>query len=73
VSDLSPAMPRFGSIERASDYFGLSRSSIYELLAEGKLIARKFGRKTLIDFAHAAEFMNGLPRADIRMSERRAA
>ena len=40
---------------------GLSRSSIYEALKRGDLIAHKAGRRTLIAFAELEAYMASLP------------
>ena len=41
--------------------YGVGRSLTYCLIAEGKLIARKAGRRTLIDAASAARWYAALP------------
>ena len=39
---------------------GISRSSVYNLLAEGKIAKVKYGRRTLIT-THPQTFLAGLP------------
>lgn len=41
---------------------GLSRTTIYALLKEGKLEARKLGRRTLIEDASLRRLIEALPR-----------
>lgn len=40
---------------------GMSRTSIYEALKRGDLIARKAGRRTLISFADLEAYLASLP------------
>lgn len=42
---------------------GLSRSSLYNLIAEGRLIPRKYGARTLLLFDELDAFLRGLPLA----------
>jgi Helix-turn-helix domain len=42
-------------------HYGIGRSLTYELIADGKLIARKAGRRTLIDADSAARWYASLP------------
>ena len=49
------------TIPQAIDFSGLSRSVIYEALKEGKLHARKAGRRTLIEDAELRRFIGSLP------------
>ncbi len=44
----------------------LGRTKIYEAIREGLLIARKFGRKTLILRSDLRQFLNALPSATDR-------
>ncbi|WP_375598319.1 helix-turn-helix domain-containing protein [Devosia sp. Naph2] len=49
------------SIEQAAIVMGISKSSIYTLIDEGKLVARKFGRRTVITRFDAEVFLQSLP------------
>jgi excisionase family DNA binding protein len=40
---------------------GLSRDKVYSLIREGKLKARKVGRRTLVTSSDLQEFLRGLP------------
>jgi excisionase family DNA binding protein len=42
---------------------GLGRDSIYSAIRDGHLVARKFGRRTLITDDDLRQFLAGLPRA----------
>ena len=41
--------------------YSVGRSLAYRLIADGSLVARKAGAKTLIDSASAERWYNGLP------------
>lgn len=41
---------------------GMSRTTIYEALKRGDLIARKAGRRTLIPFASLESYLANLPK-----------
>jgi hypothetical protein len=53
--------PAFATIQEWGEISGVGRSKTYELLAEGKLIARKLGARTLVDVHHGLAFMASLP------------
>jgi excisionase family DNA binding protein len=53
--------------------YGIGRSSTYELLAQGKLRAVKFGSKVLISVAEADALFDNLPAAKINHCRSRAA
>ncbi len=57
--------PAFGDIPTASKILGLSRSAIYRGLADGSLLARKHGKRLMIDLEHGIRWMNSLPVARI--------
>lgn len=54
------------SVESFCEAYALRRSKAYQLIAEGKLVARKIGRKTVIDVDSAEAWYANLPHADIR-------
>jgi hypothetical protein len=62
----STAMPRFGTIPRAVDYSGRSRSRLYQLAAKHEGLFRKDGKSTLVDFAILDRILDGLPVARIK-------
>jgi excisionase family DNA binding protein len=51
------------SITETCGLTGLGRDTIYAAIRSGKLIARKFGRRTLITDDDLRQFLAGLPRA----------
>ncbi|MFN8926639.1 MAG: helix-turn-helix domain-containing protein [Rhodospirillales bacterium] len=57
------ARPIAVTIAEASALSGLSRSSLYNLIAEGRLSPRKYGARTLILFDELDAFLRGLPLA----------
>jgi hypothetical protein len=62
--DLEPlAVP----IELAAALTGTSITSIYVANSEGRLIFRKFGSRSLVDFASLREFVTSLPTATTRV------
>jgi hypothetical protein len=59
---ISSISPRYGTIAEFGRRYGPGRTMAYELLATGKIVAVKLGRKTLVDFASADQYFAGLPR-----------
>jgi excisionase family DNA binding protein len=59
---------RAHSIAEACALTGLGRDTIYSAIRDGKLVARKLGRRTLVTDDDLRQFLTGLPRA----GERRA-
>lgn len=57
----------FASIDEWGRISGMGRTSIYEAISRGDLIARKMGSKTLIDVRHGVTWLNSLPMAAIRI------
>ena len=60
--------PKMLGIAQITRRYGIGRSSVYELLAAGKVRGVKFGSKTLIDVASADALFATLPAAEIRGS-----
>lgn len=61
------------SIAEAVRLSGISRSSIYNALGEGRLIAVKNGSKTLILLHSLRNLVENLPLATIRTAKKQAA
>jgi hypothetical protein len=59
-------MPRFGTIPRAVDYSGRSRSRLYQLAAKHEGLFVKDGKSTLVDFAILNQILDELPIAKIK-------
>ena len=49
------------SIAEAAVEAGVARDKVYEAIREGRLEARKWGRRTLITYDALQRFINGLP------------
>jgi hypothetical protein len=63
--------PKYCSIADWGVISGMSRSSTYEALGDGRLKAVKLGVRTLIDVEHGLAYLAALPAADIRPCHRR--
>jgi hypothetical protein len=61
----STASPRFGSIPRAIEHSGRSRSRLYQLAGQYPGLFRKDGKSTLVDFAVLDKILDELPVAKI--------
>ena len=58
----STAPTRLGySVAEVARRLGASRSVVYQLIADRKLLARKLGRKTVLSESDIADFVRGLP------------
>ena len=49
------------SVDEAAMRAGLGRDRIYTAIRNGDLVARKYGRRTLITSEALQRFLNGLP------------
>jgi excisionase family DNA binding protein len=58
--------PQYSRIAAACARWGLSRSGIYRLAAEGHIRLVKLGGSTLVDCDSVREFMASLPAASVR-------
>ena len=52
---------RMFGIPELSKLLGISRSSIYEAIKEGALVASKLGKRTLFKREHVRAFLESLP------------
>jgi len=50
------------SVREVTRKTGLGKSALYEALADGRLAARKFGRRTLVLKRDLEAFLDALPR-----------
>ena len=57
--------PRYGRIPEACARYGWSRSRLYRLAGERKIVVLKVGRASFVDFDSADRFMASLPIAKI--------
>ncbi len=62
--------PLLYPINDAKRMIGSGTTRLYELIASGKLDARKAGGRTLITAASLREYAENLPKADIRTGQR---
>jgi len=51
----------FGDIKATCQRYGIGRSTLYELLKDRRIRAKKLGARTLIEFASVDEYLAGLP------------
>src|SRR4030088_2824111 len=49
------------SPQRAADYLSISKRALYFLMADGVLIAKKSGARTLVDFESVKKYYASLP------------
>ena len=68
-----PLTPKFYRLEEWYLYASMGRSSTYRAIAAGKLKAVKNGSRLLIDAESGEEFLNSLPRAEIKPDRKVAA
>lgn len=59
--------PLAHAIPDAARAIGIGRSAVYELIADGRLDARKLGGRTVITDESLRELIASAPKADIRM------
>lgn len=63
--------PMFFSFAAATSATGLPKSTLYILLADGKITGRKVGRRTLIDAASLRAFIEAQPLARVHVPSAR--
>jgi hypothetical protein len=56
--------PEFATIPDTCRLFGFGRTKLYELIAAGKVEARKLGARTLVRTASVRDFLDNAPRAE---------
>ena len=54
------------SINSAAEIIGAGRDAVYAAIRSGRLIARKFGRRTLILDEDLTAFLRSLPELDLK-------
>ena len=69
-SSESVSQPIAVSIRTAQVITGLGRSSIYELLAQKRLVARHYGRRVLVLKSSIDNFLASLPEAKFKVPSR---
>lgn len=63
---MSVATPRYAPLSVWCPLSGMSRSTTYEALGDGRLRAIKLGSRTLIDVEHGLAYLASQPTAKIR-------
>jgi hypothetical protein len=61
-----PIVPEMVPLPRAPAVFGLSRSNLYRLAADGRIRLVKVASRTLVDAASVRAFLASLPPAALR-------
>jgi excisionase family DNA binding protein len=69
VTQYDMTTPEFMTVDEFSARFGVSRATVYRLLAGHKIDARKVGRKTAITTASAHDWARNLPAFRSRSGE----
>jgi hypothetical protein len=64
--------PFYAPLEEWQRLSGMTRDKIYAALGRGDLVARKDGKRILIDVRHGLTYMNSLPFARIKPRSRPA-
>jgi hypothetical protein len=62
------AEPIAAGMDDAERLSGIGRTELYELIKQGKIEARKHGRRTLIVVASLRNYLNSLPPYDPRVA-----
>jgi hypothetical protein len=62
---------KFATIDTWMEITGMGRTTTYHWLAEGRLKAKKSGKRLLIDVEHGLRQVRALPDADIRLPNSR--
>jgi hypothetical protein len=62
-----PPPPRSGSVKQACSRYGVGRSSLYARAAHTPGLFRKWGVKTLVDYAVMDRVFSELPPAEIKL------
>lgn len=65
---MTDAVPEFAPIPTIVARFGLSRTRLYELAADGRVRFIKAGSRTLVDVASVRALLASLPPARLRAS-----
>ncbi len=63
-------MPLYATLQETCRRFGCGMSKLYEIIGEGKIEAKKWGKRVLVNQASAREYFDALPPAPIKPSAR---
>jgi excisionase family DNA binding protein len=62
MNDMSDSLEREGlSVREASEIAGLGRTRLYEAIAAGELLSRRFGKRRIILRSDLRRFLENLP------------
>jgi len=62
ISDLNVySQPKYIRVSQACEQFSIGRTNLYKMLNEGRIRARKFGSRTLIDADSIVQWASSLP------------
>jgi hypothetical protein len=53
--------PEYTLVANLLPQFGIARTRAYELLRDKKIVARKFGNRTLVDVSSVRDYLASLP------------
>ena len=67
-----PERPRYVKFNDALSYGNFTRYKLYDLIAQGKVVAVKSDRLTLIDLDSVDAYYAGLPRVALRSAPRKS-
>jgi hypothetical protein len=62
--------PVFDTIQGTCSRWGIRPAKLYEVLGEKRILAKKFGKRILIDQRSVREYFDSLPSAEIKPSAR---
>lgn len=70
---MTEMQPRAATVQRTCQIFGITRTRLYAELAKGTIVARKAGRRTLVDLDSVQRYFDSLPPATFRSPPKPAA
>lgn len=71
MQNTSTISPEMVPLPKAPGIFGLSRSALYRLAAAGQVRMLKIGSRTLVDAKSVRDFLETLPRIELRQDPHR--
>jgi hypothetical protein len=57
--------PRLQPLMKACEYGHFRRTFAYELIKQGKIVARKRGNRTMVDLNSVDRYLQSLPRVEL--------
>ena len=65
----TPVLPVFATVDMFCEIASISRSALYLALGRGDIVAKKAGKRTLIETGPALAWLRNLPTATFRSPE----